>query len=321
MEKKVEITNIDLKYEGFRIKNPKAERNLLVSISEIGIREPLEGIDIEGRHILLNGFKRLRCAQKLGIGMVPYVSLGQDEVMGIIKLVRTSNSKSLNILEQAKLVNILKNKANMCISEISSMLLVSKGWVSMRIGILSGLSDVIAEKIFSGKFPVYSYMYTLRQFMRMNGVKKEEIEEFVLLVSGKNLSIRDIECLAYGYFKGPEDFREQLKAGNIAWALKKIKDVPQDSDLCNEAERGMLRNLEIVQKYIGLIVRRIDDKKFKNNSFYAQANLIASGILSKLTVFSKRLEVFYDRTGKTQSNLSSAQRRYESAGNKPRTQA
>ncbi len=317
MEKEVESINIDLRYEGFRIKNPKAERDLLVSISEIGINEPLEGIDIESRHILLNGFKRLRCAQKLGIGMVPYVCLGQDEVMGIIKLVRMSNSKSLHILEQAKLVDFLKNTGNMCVSEIASMLLVSKGWVSMRIGILSGISDVVAEKIFSGKFPAYSYMYTLRQFMRMNAIKKEEIDEFVLLVSGKSLSVRDIECLAYGYFKGPESFREQLKSGNIVWALKQIKNVPGNSDLCNEAERGMLRNLEIVQKYIGLIIRRIDDKKFKNNSFYAQANFMASGILSKLTVFSRQLEVFYDRSGKTQSNLSIAQERYESTGNKP----
>src|SRR2546429_443850 len=33
-------------------------------------------------------------------------------------------------------------------------------------------------------------------FMRMNGVHKQEVEEFVVALSGKKLSVRDIEQLA-----------------------------------------------------------------------------------------------------------------------------
>ena len=50
--------------------------------------------------------------------------------------------------------------------------------------------------------PVYSYMVTLRPFMRMNDVTPQEIENFMRAVAGAKLSIREIELLAHGYFRG-----------------------------------------------------------------------------------------------------------------------
>jgi hypothetical protein len=43
-------------------------------------------------------------------------------------------------------------------------------------------------------------MYTLRQFMRMNGVSGQDVEQFVAAVSDEGLSVRQIEQLAHGYF-------------------------------------------------------------------------------------------------------------------------
>ena len=49
------------------------------------------------------------------------------------------------------------------------MLSRSKAWVSMRRNLLTEMSDAIGQILFRGAFPVYSYMVTLRPFMRMNG--------------------------------------------------------------------------------------------------------------------------------------------------------
>lgn len=293
----VEVTSFDLRYEGYRLKHEGVEKALLCSISDYGIRDPLEGVDTPCARILLNGFKRLRCAKKLGIGIVPYTSLGTDEVMGVIQLLRISNSKALNILEQARLIDDLHHIHKMSIPEIAQSLERGKSWVSMRLGILEKMSDCVRQKVFNGEFPVYAYMYTLRQFIRMNCCSDDEIDQFVKLVSGKNLSIRDIERLAYGYFKGPGDFKEQIKKGNILWAVEKMKEVPADMQDFNESERSMLTNLEILQKYISKIIYKSNDHKYKSNSFFAQANLLAGGILSKITIFQKALRQFYDRSG------------------------
>jgi len=299
MRIEVEISSLDLRYESCRMKNPGAEKILLTSILEHGIRDPLQGVDTAQGRILLNGFKRYRCAKKLAIEIVPYFSLGNDEACGIIELIRLSNSKSLNILEQSKLIDELKTVHRMCSSDIAKLLEKSKSWVSVRVGIIGEMSPRVMSKILSGEFPVYSYMYTLRQFIRINCIKKEEVDDFVNSVAGKNLSIRDLDLLAHGYFKGGEEFREQIKNGNVLWGLKRMKETFPPSMDCTELERGMLRDLEVTQKYMNRITCKFKDTRYKTNSFYAQANLLSGGIIKQMDKFVQALEKFHDRTRQT----------------------
>jgi hypothetical protein len=298
MVDQVEICSFDLRYEGCRIRSVGAEKALLLSICAQGIREPLQGVDKAGQRILLDGFKRFRCATKLNIGIVPYLSLADDEPAGIIELMRISNAKSLSILEQARLIDELINVHQMCNAEIATLLERSKAWVSVRSGIISQMSQSVMNKIFNGQFPVYSFMYTLRQFMRLNGVKKAEIDDFVNAVAGKHLSTRDIDLLANAFFKGSDEFREQIKNGNISWGLNRLKRSYQPGAECTERERQVLKALEITQKYMQRLILKCNDTRFKTNMFYAQANLLSGGILRQLDAFSQAIRQFYDRSGK-----------------------
>jgi len=300
MAEKVEISSLDLRYEGCRIRSAGAERALLLSISTHGIREPLQGVDKAGEHILLDGFKRLRCAQKLNIGIVPYRSLADEEAWGIIKLLRASNARGLGILEQARLIDELMGAHQMCNAEIAALLERSKAWVSVRAGIIAQMSDTVMDRIFKGRFPVYSFMYTLRRFMRLNGVGKNEIDAFVDAVSGRHLSTRDIDLLANAYFKGPQELREQIKNGSISWTLTRLKrSCPAGS--CRR-ERQMLEVLEVTGKHMRFIIKCRDTGT--SNAFYAQANLLSGGILRQLDAFTQAIRQFHDRTGQTQSDLS-----------------
>ena len=243
--KQVEISSFDLRYERCRLKSNLTEKALLSSMLDHGIRDPLRGVETEGGcRILLDGFKRYRCAKKLSIGIVPYHCLGEDEAFGIITLLRIANAKSLNILEQARLIDELKTIHKMSVSQIAGLLEKSNGWVGMRVGIIGQMSPAIMDKVFSGQFPVYSYMYTIRSFIRMNGISKQDVDEFVKSVAGKGLSIRDIEILANGYFKGGEGIRRQIRSGNITWGLSRLKDSSVTTD-CTQVEQRMLKDLEI----------------------------------------------------------------------------
>jgi hypothetical protein len=143
---------------------------LLGSIAERGIEEPLEGVDTPEGRFLLNGFKRRRCALKLGIASVPYVSLGAEEATGIVNLMRVSTDTSMGILEQARFILDLLTIHGMNVAEVAGKLSRSKAWVSMRRGLLQEMSLEIQAILFRGAFPVYCYMYTLRPFRRMNAV-------------------------------------------------------------------------------------------------------------------------------------------------------
>jgi hypothetical protein len=91
MSESVERTSLDLRYQAYRLRNDAAEARLLASIAERDIEQPLAGVDTPQARLLLDGFKRYRCATKLGIECVPYVSLGDEEAMGIASLMRVAS--------------------------------------------------------------------------------------------------------------------------------------------------------------------------------------------------------------------------------------
>src|SRR6516162_9248169 len=183
---------------------------------------------------------------------------------------------------------------------------VSRGqpWVRVRLGLIAEMSPRVREKIFRGAFPVYPYMYTLRQFRRMNGVRSQDIEEFVLALSGKKLSVREIAQLAQGYFRGPPSFRQALREGHPGRVLEALRQVPEDPDGCNEFERVLLKDLEITQKYMQRVMGKSPDRRLKTPAFLAQAHLLTAGILSQARAFFEVMRKLHDRCGQTQGRIS-----------------
>jgi hypothetical protein len=297
MSESVERSTLDLRYEGHRLRDDGREARLLASIAERGIEEPLEGVDTTAGRMLLNGFKRHRCAVKLGIEVVPYVSLGQDEATAIMNLMRTSTAKGLAIIEQARFVVDLLSIHGLSVAEVARTLGRSKAWVSMRRGLLEEMSDTIQEILFRGAFPVYSYMYTLRPFMRMNSVTPQQIDTFVKSLAGKNLSVRDIELLAQAYFRGPPQLREAITGGQLDWTLQQINSVPEDHEGTSDFERVLLKDLLTLRRCMGRVMTKCVDRRLASRAFFAEANLLAAGLLSILTPFHERMRDFHDRSG------------------------
>jgi hypothetical protein len=298
MGETVEVTSLDLRYEGHRLRDDARESRLLASILQRGIEDPLEGVDQGPIHILLNGFKRWRCAKKLGIACVPYVSLGQEEVTGILNLMRASTDKALGILEQARFIVDLLSLHGMSLSEVAETLGRSKAWVSVRRSLWEEMTEPVQEVLFRGAFPVYSYMYTLRAFRRINALTQEELERFVKAVAGKRLSVREIERLARAYFQGPPSMREAIEAGKLTWPLEQMKRVPDDVEGCSEFERVLLGDLQVVVKYVRRVMTKCHDGRLKSLAFYAQAHLLSGGLLSSLDCFQERIKEFHDRCGR-----------------------
>ena len=297
MAREVELASLDLRYESFRLKQAALEERLLASIAQRGIEEPLEGVQVQESNVLLNGFKRYRCARKLRLATVPYSSLGPDEVVGILSLLRTSNSRSLSILEQAAFIDELKQARQLSVAEIAAELTRSKACVSVRVGLIAEMSGPVRRQLFAGAFPVYSYLYTLRQLMRLNGVRVEQVEEFVAAVSGKGLSVREVEQLAHGFFRGPESFRQEIRQGNLALPLGRMRQMPQSADGCNEFERVLLGDLELAQKYMQLVMGKSQDQRLESRAFHAQSHLLTAGILSRSRAFFHTLRQLHDRNG------------------------
>jgi hypothetical protein len=133
--------------------------------------------------------------------------------------------------------------------------------------------------------------------MRMNGVQAGQIEEFVLAVSGQGLSVREVEQLAHGFFRGPESFREEIRKGNLALPLARLRAAPQSPDGCSEFERVLLGDLEVLAKYMQRVMGKSQDPQLKSRAFHAQCHLLTGGILSRAQAFFHTLRQLHDRNG------------------------
>jgi hypothetical protein len=317
MSQTVERSSLDLRYESYRLRNDAAEARLLASIAERGIEEPLAGVDTAQARLLLEGFRRNRCAAKLGIECVPYVSWGEDETQGIASLLSARRQRTLTILEQARFVGELLTTHGMTVADVAEMLARSKAWVSTRRNLLAQMSPTIQEMLFRGTFPVYSYMTTLRPFMRMNGVHPRDIERFMRAVAGAKLSVREIELLAHGYFRGASSLRQAIDQGKWKWTLQQMQAAAEDPEGLSEFERGLLRDLERLLRLMHQVMTRCDSSRLQARGFFAQANLLLASLIGRRESFFNKMEEFYDRTGRTQCHLSAPPGRDVAAGDQP----
>jgi hypothetical protein len=293
----IELSQLDLRYQGHRLHQPRLEEQLLASIAKAGIQEPLQGVSEGSVAILLNGFKRARCARQLRLHTVPFASWGTDTVTGILRLLRGERPDALHLLEEARFVDELKSEHGMNVAQIAEELSRSKAWVTLRVGLVAQLSPAVREALFSGAFPVYSYLYSLRPFRRLN--PPADIDQFVTALRGKKLSVREIEGLAQGFFRGPESFRAEVLKGNLSLPLQQISAAPPDPDGCSEFERLFLRDLELTHKGMLQVIGKSHDQRLQSGPFLVQCNLLTAGLLSRGPTFLRLLRQLHDRTGKT----------------------
>jgi hypothetical protein len=296
VEALVEISSIDLRYEHCRMRHAGGERRLLAQIAEGGIREPLLGMANSGRHVLLDGFKRWRCAQRLGIPSVPFRSLGADEAMAIIVLMRRANALSLTIVEQACLIDELRKIHALSVADIAKRLERSPAWVSVRCGVLDEMPPTVREQVMRGDFPIYSYMYHVRQFMRISKAEPAEAAAFVAATGGKGLSQREIGALAGAYFKGGDDVRSEIIAGNLGFCLEALRRTDAAASGCTVAEERVIADLDLVGRRMRRLEYALKNETLTTPAFFAQVHLLSGGILRLATTFTERIRGLYDRS-------------------------
>lgn len=252
----IEHNQIDLRYEKYRLQNRERERRLFVSIESNGIQLPLEVIahQQDGAVILLDGFKRYRCAGKLGIHQIPIRFIGTTEVEGLLRIIRHNDNSSLSAFEQACFIEELHTCYQLSFSEIARRVDRSVAWVSVRIEMLKSMSDSIREKIISGAFPLRSYLYDLVPFTRVKG-NGEKIEQFVQKVSGHHYSTRDIAKLSEAFFRGDSTLQKQILDGNVDWTLRLLKN----KDSAESPEEALMNQLRICQWHISTLIKSIKD--------------------------------------------------------------
>jgi len=298
----IELCHLDLRLEQIRMRNNAVEQALLQSIAQCGIQDPLHvaGGNDSREYILLDGFKRYRCARKLGIGMAPAECIAGDLTAGILAVMRRSNYDSgITTLEQAALIEELHRRCGLTIYAIAEQLGRSPSWVSVRLGMIEDLSPLVREKIMTGAFPARAYMYGIATFTRVNMIGTDRVDAFVGAVSGKGLSTRELFVLSRAYFTGGKAIERLILEGGAHRALRLLSAASEgvEDATLNERELEFIKDLVATSAGINRIVANVADVGDGTASFMQYVNLWSAAIMRRQDEFSKVIKELYDRSG------------------------
>jgi len=301
----IELNSVDLRFEHTRHKDAAIERQLLSSIMDLDILDPLQ-ISVckdTQRPVLLDGFKRYRCAKKLAINIIPVHCIGDSVVDGVLCLLRRESASGLSILEQASLIEELHKTYSLSVNAMASRLCRSPSWISVRLGMLGELSDLVRKKIMSGAFPARAYMYGIKSFTRVNKLSSARVDAFVDAVSGKGISTRDLSMLSKAYFTGGTAIARLILEGDTHRVIKMLSGksgTGSTSDMpLTEAQHSLVNDLEMVA---GGMARILENSAAMNSApplYMHTVNIRSSTICKYLKAFSNIIKELYDNSEPT----------------------
>ncbi len=143
--KEICIRKIQKGIGGIRITKPRAEAEILRSLRYQGQLHPVVVGKLDKHsYEMIDGFKRLRCMEKLKQGTIKAIVItGSKRVMKAAMYQLNRGEGKLGQLEEGLLVQSLYREDKMNQKEISVLLGKHKSWVSRRMGMVEKLHESV----------------------------------------------------------------------------------------------------------------------------------------------------------------------------------
>ncbi len=145
----VTLQEIDERLQRYRLVQPKLERQMTQSLKDYGQISPIIVCELEGRTVLVDGFKRLRAARCLkGFTQLNARTLEVDEQAAKAALFNLNRIVGRPVeLEEAWIIYALVREDGLQQSEAATMLGRHKSWVNRRLALIEKLCDEARESL------------------------------------------------------------------------------------------------------------------------------------------------------------------------------
>jgi ParB family chromosome partitioning protein len=121
----------------------EAVADLVTSIKQIGIIEPLIVREKDNGFELIAGHRRLVAAEIAGLTEAPCIVREEKDMEAeILKLHENLSRQDINPIDWAKHLTLLKKQYNLTSAKLAELLGMSEGWVEQHLGILSWPKEV-----------------------------------------------------------------------------------------------------------------------------------------------------------------------------------
>jgi ParB/RepB/Spo0J family partition protein len=205
----LEFHQIEQRYEGLRRTSAARERRLCGSLAEFGQQTPVVVVagDDGGRHVLVDGYKRVRALMRLRRDTVRAVCWDISEVEALLmeRLMRTAQGDSP--LEQGWLLRELRDRFHLDLHELARRFDRSPSWVSRRLGLVGELPAAVQEEVRTGAIPAHAAMKHLVPLAR---AKREDCERLCAALAPLRPSTRQVAQVCAAFTVGDDKARALL---------------------------------------------------------------------------------------------------------------
>jgi ParB-like chromosome segregation protein Spo0J len=202
----LELHQLTLRYERLRKRQPREERSLLVSLSEIGQQLPVVVIEERPSFILIDGYKRVRALKRLARDTVRATCWQVAEAEALL-LERGLRRGSEDALDQAWLLAELQERCGWSLEELARRFEHSKSWVSGRLALLQALPGSIQEQIRAGVISAHAAMKYLVPLARVDAAAAQTLATAMTPLKPTS---RQVGALYAGWQAGTERTRELI---------------------------------------------------------------------------------------------------------------
>ena len=251
----VEIRQLDLRYEGLRIRSPERDRRLLASLSELGQLSPIVVVfSGEGAlPVLIDGYRRVRALSRLGRDVAKALSWDLTELEAVLFRRSLASSGGETSLEQAWLLEDLRVRFDLDLEELARWFDRSVSWVSRRLALLRELSSEVQDLIREGRIVPHAAAKHLVPLARAN---RDHCERLARAIAPHRLSSREVGEIYAAWRDGALAARERI-VDDPALFLRTRRALGEEGKVSPGRRTGLLEDLLAISAIARRARRRV----------------------------------------------------------------
>lgn len=253
----LEFHQLDLRYEPLRVRHPARERRLLASIADVGQQMPIVVVGGDGgRHVVVDGYKRVRCLRQLHRDTVGAIGWEMREAEALILRQLLHSEAADTPLEQGWLLRTLHEDHAFTMEQLARRFDRSVSWISRRLSLVRDLPPLVQQRVQEGRLVAHAAMKYLVPLARAN---PSDCLRLVDAIASRTLTTRQIGRLYHTYLGGTAPVRALVVADPFLVlrmdeeAQRPADDLPPEGNLIE----AFLSDLHVIAAVARRATRRV----------------------------------------------------------------
>jgi len=153
----IELDSLKLTFQHIRIKRPHLINQLTTLIERQGQLVPIIVIgDNQQGFTLIDGYLRVQALKRLGVDTAKSETWDCEAEHALPQLLMHAQSHAFDAIEEAMLLQELRNRYDLSLEKIALQIGRDKSWVSRRLSLVDDLPDAICKAVMKGTISVWS---------------------------------------------------------------------------------------------------------------------------------------------------------------------